>query len=150
MKNAHQCVVLLDHILDKCVEPGIKIPSDLRTLACKNAIAHHHEHISFCRISQTTLDAYKFLSWYGWALLELTVPLETEKAKKVVTSTIQALNLLLRREAHRRDSGLNLNSQKLLRKLLMNEWGGASGHGIGKNGLYVAFHCAASPLVNVH
>ncbi len=95
-------------------------------------------------MDQNALDPYKFLCWYGWALLESVVPSERPMAEQVIKATLLTLNFVLAKERHRSGAGLTESSLRLLETMLFYEWDGTGKHGIGKNGLYVAYHCAAS------
>lgn len=141
---ALDCTMVINQCLDK-IDPEIQLTQLERDVACREAIAQHWEHVFQCNIKQASLDAYKFTCWYGWALLNRVVGLESDKADKVIKCTVKALNILLSKEFHRKDNGMGETSSQLLRKMLRNEWGKNERHGIGQNGLYVAYHCAASP-----
>ncbi len=144
IRCAYACVRKLDWFLDECLG-GKGMPQEsFRNNAASSAVNHHFDHLQSCVIAQNALDPYKFLCWYGWALLEHIVLSEREMAFKVIKSTLLPLNYILAKEIHRSKKGLPESSLRLLETMLLNEWAGAVKHGIGKNGLYVAFHCAAS------
>ena len=106
------------------------------------ALNRHGIHLSTHAIDQTHLDPFKLLCWLG---CEIVGRLEKgegfdHQAETILDSVIQSLEIVLALET---ENGLRLDvpDKMLFKRFLMEEIWGNGNHGIGFNGLFVAFHC---------
>lgn len=123
----------------------IKLSFEDELEVVRAALKRHDLHISTHAIDQTHIDPFKLVCWLGWEILDRLdrgQGSETQAAT-VAESVMKTLNEILSIET---DRAIYLKSadKKLLLGLLMEEHKGNGDHGIGFNGLFVAFHCFRS------
>jgi hypothetical protein len=108
------------------------------------ALKRHGAHLTVHTVDQNRLDAFKLLCWIGCAIIN---GLEKEPSyhqhATVLDALINSLEEILVMETNRKVRLTN-NDRELLRRFVMEEIKGNSDHGIGFNGLFVAFHCFRS------
>lgn len=90
------------------------------------------------RVNQKTVDSYKIVSWAGYLLAQDYK--DDEKCDIVIHCLAYALDSLLWVEEPR--GGLPEGTLTYLEQFVSNEIKNNCEHGIGMNGLFVAFHCA--------
>lgn len=109
------------------------------------ALKRHGAHLSTHAIDQTHLDPFKLICWLGCEIvnrLDRGEGFQTQ-ASTVCDSVIKSLEEILGLET---DLTVNVPSEDktLIKRLLMEELNGNTDHGIGFNGLFIAFHCLRS------
>lgn len=109
-----------------------------------SALKRHGDHISTHRVDQEHLDAFKLLCWLGGALIER---LETGESytqhETILEALIVTLEEVLVLETNRQVK-LTPKDHRLIKQFVMEEIKGNPDHGIGFNGLFIAFHCLRS------
>jgi hypothetical protein len=101
------------------------------------ALKRHGAHLSTHAINQDHVDPFKLLCWIGAAIIaDIKDP---ELQCELLTALINSLEETLIFE-----TGLKLklseDTRNLFHRMTMEELKGNADHGIGFNGLYVAFH----------
>ena len=107
------------------------------------ALKRHGVHLATHAVSQSHLDPFKLVCWLGCAIIDGLEDLTFHQHGVVVDAVIKTLEEILVLETSFRVR-LTLNDRELLKRLVMAELQGNPDHGIGFNGLFVAFHCYRS------
>lgn len=118
---------------------GIKIPDKLRLRVLDECVAHHGIHIKRLGVNQIKVDPYKVITWFGFFLAENFKG--NDKCRGIVKATIRTLNYALSSEEPL--GGLAANTLSYMEDFVVNEINDAPDCGIGKNGLFLAFHTAS-------
>lgn len=103
------------------------------------ALKRHGAHLSIHTIDQDHVDPIKLLCWIGNAIIKEIKDPKFEKHAEVLTALINSLEETLMLETNCRIR-LSDNDRNLFHRLAMEELKGNGDHGIGCNGLFVAFH----------
>lgn len=109
------------------------------------ALKRHGVHLSTHAIDQTHLDPFKLICWLGAEVigrLDRGDGVESQ-AETILGAVIKSLEEVLALETKLAVT-LRPNDKTLIKRLLMEEIKGNCDHGIGFNGLFVAFHCLRS------
>ena len=108
------------------------------------ALKRHGAHLTVHTVDQNRLDAFKLLCWLGCAIINgLEKEASYHQHETVLDALINSLEEILALETNR-EVRLTENDRELLRRFVMEEIKGNTDHGIGFNGLFVAFHCFRS------
>ncbi|MBC2594925.1 hypothetical protein H5P28_11720 [Ruficoccus amylovorans] len=100
-------------------------------------IGHHYRHIRQLGVNQKTIDPYKVITWFGVDLAGK----DDDRLQQIAECIVAALGACLLEETPK-EIGLETDTMRYIADLLKNELSGNTDHGIGRNGLYAAFHCA--------
>lgn len=124
--------------------------TDAVLLAAKEAAYKHHiEHLDIMSIQQNHVDPYKIAAWYGFFLNKLANDKNFAPAYDpngaCLLAAIGVMNKQLRADIA--GAFLDRGWLQLLYRYVRND-GGKDDHGVGKNGLYVAFATARRALAN--
>ncbi|HWY33035.1 MAG TPA: hypothetical protein VNX68_00225 [Nitrosopumilaceae archaeon] len=105
------------------------------------ALTQHGIHLSTHTINQEQADPLKLLCWIGGAIIASLKDKDKtcKKQEEVLTALIDSLEqtLMLETGFYVR---LNPDDRNLIHRLAMEEIRGNSSHGIGFNGMFLAFH----------
>jgi hypothetical protein len=109
------------------------------------ALKRHGLHLSTHAIDQTHLDPFKLICWLG---VEIVSRLEEgdgfeHQAGTILDAVIKSLEEVLALETSL-SVRVPQDDKMLIKRFLMEEIKGNPDHGIGFNGLFVAFHCLRS------
>lgn len=106
-----------------------------------SALRRHGEHLSTHAINQGHLDPFKLICWIGCAIIErLDKDVSFHQHEQVLASIIKSLDEVLALETHRAVR-LSESDRTLVGRFVMEEIKGNGNHGVGFNGLFLAFHC---------
>jgi len=109
-----------------------------------HALRRHGEHLATHAINQSHLDPFKLLCWLGCAIVErLEMGESFHQHERVIDSLLMTLEQILVLETKFEIRVLPADKE-LIKRLLMEEIKGNRNHGIGFNGLFIAFHCFRS------
>jgi hypothetical protein len=116
------------------------------------ALRRHGEHLSTHTIDQDTVDPLKLICWIGCAIIDQIKDPTFALQEKVLAALINSLEETLILET---GFGLRLSQDDriLFQRLAIQEIKGNSDHGVGFNGLFLAFHCLRASydaMVNEH
>jgi len=105
-----------------------------------SALKRHGAHLTTHTISQRHVDPFKLLCWIGCAIIQNLEIESYAQHELILTALINSLEETLMLET---DSQVKIaaNDRVLIHRLMMEEIKGNGVHGIGFNGLFVAFHC---------
>jgi len=125
---------------------GVTVSDSVRVTVWRECLQHHALHISTLRVNQHAIDPYKLITWYGY-ILAYTIATSgfadaSTTTRKVVEATLGTLNYCLENEVPA--GGLGSNTISYMADLVINEIEGKPTCGIGKNGLFLAFHTAST------
>lgn len=109
------------------------------------ALKRHGLHLSTHAIDQTHLDPFKLVCWLG---CEIVNRLDRgdgheSQAETISGAVFKSLEEILALETDL-TIGVPSDDRTLILRFLMEEIKGNPDHGIGFNGLFVAFHCLRS------
>ncbi|MDR1817909.1 MAG: hypothetical protein LBR07_07045 [Puniceicoccales bacterium] len=110
------------------------------------ATLHRHgEHLSCHNITQDAPDLVKLTCWTCGELLDRAKAENDEekgreKGRLVIKATLLTLCEFFRVDTRTKE--VPPETQLLIEQLLFQEYFGTPKHGIGMNGLFLAFHCA--------
>jgi hypothetical protein len=107
------------------------------------ALKRHSDHLLTHAVNQSHLDPFKLVCWLGCAIVDGLEDPTFYQHGVVVDSLITTLEEILVLETAFRIRVTD-NDRKLLQRLVLEELKGNTDHGIGFNGLFVAFHCYRS------
>ncbi len=108
-----------------------------------NALRRHGAHLSTHSIDQSHLDPFKLLCWMGCAIINGLDGDSQNQAETILNALITSLEEILMLETEGRVRLLD-KDKALIERLVLEEIKGNGDHGIGFNGLFVAFHCLRS------
>jgi hypothetical protein len=109
-----------------------------------SALKRHGEHLSTHAVNQGHVDPFKLICWIGRAIIErLEKEVSYHQHATILDALIFTLEQILVLET-KRIVRLTINDRELLKRLVMEEIKGNGNHGIGFNGLFIAFHCFRS------
>ena len=112
-------------------------------------LQRHGEHLTTHAINQTHLDPIKLICWLGHAVVErLDKDVSFYQHETVILAVLTTLEQILAFETRMQIRVLK-NDKELIKRLLMQEIKGNGPHGIGFNGLFIAFHCYRSSYEQV-
>lgn len=114
------------------------------------ALKRHGAHLSTHGIDQKHLDPFKLIAWLGCEIingLERGDGFE-HQAGVVLDSIIKSLEEILAFETEKYVC-VRSEDKELLKRLLLQELLHNPAHGIGFNGLFIAFHCLRSAYKQV-
>ena len=133
--------ILKDNLPENCKLSIIGDEEDIVVSALKR----HGEHLSTHTIKQKHIDPFKLLCWVGCAIIKGldNDDLSYHQHNQVLGAVINSLEETLMLET---DSKIRLSPEDrvLLQRLMIEEIKNNGDHGIGFNGLFVAFHCYRS------
>jgi hypothetical protein len=116
----------------------VEVPKEIRGDVVDKVLAHYKLHIDTYNVPVNGIDPYKFLSWSGLYLYELTMHNE-ELSDLILKSTIIIMNRTLVEEGRILPK---LFLQKIF-NMVKSEYRGKDSLGLGKNGLYLTFRSAS-------
>jgi hypothetical protein len=122
------------------IKIGITVPEDLQKEVLKACVSQHVDHVTTLKINQHTIDPYKVITWYGFILAEKIGG--NGSKRDVIKATIQTLDYCLSEEQPL--GGLPQNILGYMEDFVVNELENKPHCGIGKNGLFLAFHTAST------
>lgn len=130
---------LKDNLPDNC---KLSVENEDRFVI--DALGMHGSHLSTHSIDQTHLDPIKLICWIGCAIINgLDQDIAYAQAETILDALINSLEEILSLETNG-EVILPKADRILLKRLLMEEIKGNPRHGIGFNGLFIAFHCLRS------
>lgn len=130
---------VFSRLADALGHSNIAIDDEQRKCLLKDCLRHHCRHIQHMRVLQRAVDPYKIVAWAGYILAEKNA--KDSSARSIIRTVIQLLDSFLHAEVPR--GGLPEDTRNYLEDFVFNEIQSESDHGIGKNGLFVAFHSAS-------
>jgi hypothetical protein len=107
------------------------------------ALRQHGEHLSTHAIDQDNVDPLKLLCWMGGAIIIQIKDPKFRQQSDVLDALINSLEEVLILETGF-ELRLTKHDRNLFHRLAMEEMKGNPEHGIGFNGLFLAFHCLRS------
>lgn len=137
-QDKQDTVDALQLLCDALKAAGLSITDSLRDKVLKESLAFHVEHIGTLRVNAHQMDQYKMVSWFGYILASSFKG--APECEQVVRSTLNVLNYLLHSETPW--GALPVETVRYMVDLVTNEINDKSHCGIGKNGLFLAFHTA--------
>ena len=115
-----------------------------------SALKRHGQHLSTHTVDQDHLDAFKLLCWIGCAIINrLEKGISYSQHETILEALIKSLEEILVMETNHKVR-LTKKDRTLLKRFVMEEIKGNVDHGIGFNGLFVAFHCFRSTYKQLH
>lgn len=105
-----------------------------------NALTRHDLHLSTHAIDQNHLDPFKLACWIGCEIIKALEDTSYHQHETVFDALVDTLEEFLVLETNRAVL-LQRDDRELLKRLFMAELKGNGEHGIGFNGLFIAFHC---------
>jgi hypothetical protein len=108
-----------------------------------SALKRHGAHLSTHAINQDHVDPIKLLCWIGCAIIAEIKDETFKKHEEVLTALINSLEETLMLETGYLVN-LTIDDRNLYHRMSMEEIRGNGDHGIGFNGLFVAFHSLRS------
>jgi hypothetical protein len=106
------------------------------------ALTQHGGHLSIIGIQQDHLDPFKLVCWLGKALISHLEAGDGDSQREVIIDgLIETLDELLFLETDE-NALVAAEDKELLKRMLVAEMTNQCDHGIGFNGLYIAFHFA--------
>ena len=120
----------------------IFIRDEERDASIHFCIKHHTAHLIYLKVDQVRVDPYKVVTWFAFDLARCSMDHdEPEMAKRIISVAVATLCSFLRKE---RPAGMPFGALTIayIRNLSFNEVNGLTEHGVGKNGLFAAFHCS--------
>ena len=124
---------------------GVAVSNELRDEVWRQCLSYHAQHINHLRVNQHAIDPYKLITWYGYILAHKINADKGHTAgdpRKVIKATLQTLNYCLTSEVP--TGGLEVETISYMEDLVINEIEENPACGIGKNGLFLAFHTAST------
>jgi hypothetical protein len=122
---------------------GCKLSIDKEDNVVIIALKRHGTHLDTHQVSQHHLDPYKLVCWLGCAIIEGIEDETFYQQGTVVDAIIKTLEEFLVYETSYRVC-VTPNDRELFKRLMKAEMTGSPQHGIGFNGLFMAFHCYRS------
>jgi hypothetical protein len=113
-----------------------------------SALSRHGIHLSTHAIDQAHLDPFKLLCWIGCAIIDGIEDETYYQHGAVLDSLINSLEEVLVLETGQ-SVLLESGDRELLKRFIMEELKGNGDHGIGFNGLFIAFHCLRSTYLQM-
>ena len=108
------------------------------------ALKRHSEHLNTHAVRQKHIDPFKLLCWVGCALIQGLEKGESyHQFEQILEALINGLEEMLMLETNSKVR-LPKPDRILIHSLMMEEIKNNPDHGIGFNGLFVAFHCFRS------
>lgn len=130
---------LKDNLPDNC-----KLSIEDEDEVVISALKRHGEHLSTHAVDQGHLDPFKLLCWIGCEIIaRLEQDVSFHQHGVVLESLIKSLEEILFLETNY-EVRLTDKDRTLIKRFVMEELKGNGDHGIGFNGLFVAFHCFRS------
>lgn len=129
----------------------VDLPEEIVSFATVQTLFQHGQHIKVHQVNQTAVDPYKIVCWYGFSLFSVLglgedpTDANIKLLGSIARSMISTLEGFLNVDSNGRII-LPLHTRLFLLQLIEEEQKGNGDHGIGKNGLYAAFHCAVAAL----
>lgn len=109
-----------------------------------NALKRHSEHLNTHAVRQKHIDPFKLLCWVGCVLIQGLEKGESyHQFEQVLEALMNSLEETLMLETNSKVR-LPKSDRVLIQSLMLEEIKGNGDHGIGFNGLFVAFHCFRS------
>lgn len=109
-----------------------------------SALKRHGAHLFTHTVNQSKLEAFKLLSWIGSAIIARLENGESyHQHETVLDALMGSMEEILALETNN-NVILTDDDRVLLKRFLLQEIMGNPDHGIGFNGLFVAFHCFRS------
>ena len=134
---------LLDQLItseDYPYHQHVGVARDTLDKAKTDAIRFHIGHLKHHKVHATSIDPYKIVSWYGFYVAK-----NADDVKRIsLLATIELMRYFLSCEIN----GITLDREttSLLYRMVAND-GVNDDHGVGKNGLYLAFLCSRKALL---
>jgi hypothetical protein len=136
-------------ILKDNLPEGCKLSIDKEDNVVITALKRHGTHLDTHTVSQHHLDPYKLVCWLGCAIIDGIEDVTFYQQRVVVDAIIKTLEEFLAYETSCQVR-VTPNDRELLKRLMMAELTGKPEHGIGFNGLFMAFHCYRSSFHQVN
>lgn len=140
--DAEDIATALDKFRESLEEIGLHFLDEERNQSVKFCLKHHKSHLRYLGVRQVRVDPYKVVTWFAFDLATGDYEKgEKERAKRIVDAAVATLCTFLNKE---KPVGNPFDSEtiKYVRNLAFNEIDSNTEHGIGKNGLFSAFHCS--------
>lgn len=118
----------------------IAISEETLDRAKEDAVRHHLSHLCEMNIQQSTVDPYKIAAWYGFFVTEHA----DDRRRVALLATIYLMRHFLEKEF---GVTLDRETSSLLYYYAANN-GIKDEHGIGMNGLFMAFNVARQAVRN--
>ena len=131
--------ILKDNLPDHC---KLSVENEYEVVV--SALKKHSAHLNTHAVRQKHIDPFKLLSWVGCALIQGLENGESyHQHDQILEALINSLEEMLMLET---DAKVRLPKpdRVLIHSLMMEEIKKNPDHGIGFNGLFVAFHCFRS------
>ena len=114
-----------------------------------DALTRHEGHLAVIIVQQNKLDPFKLACWLGDALIRSIPETKTKERTSALDGLINTLETLLYFETGEAVF-VNDEDRTLLHRMLAEELSGNGEHGIGFNGLYVAFHFSCATVKDLN
>lgn len=140
--ESQDLAVALDKFRKALGEANLHFSDEERSQAVEFCIRHHYAHLKTLGVRQVRVDPYKIVTWFAFDLAMKDFDNDETRARKIVNVGVATLCSFLTNE---KPKGLPFDALtvRYIANLAFNEVNGLTEHGIGKNGLFAAFHCAA-------
>jgi hypothetical protein len=145
-KEAYGVLLLLQEHLPKNYSLDLQNKEELVI----DALRSHGDHLSLISIQQNRVDAFKLACWLSRSILRsLEADPSFSQHLAIVESLLKTLEEILFLDT---DGNVRFSKEdrELLRRMAMAEIKGECDHGIGANGLYIAFHAAWATFISLH